>query len=154
MEFTAENIKALTFKKRCTGEGSSRRVVPIDDDIVIKIAKNTKGIEQNKAEYSISRDLCAHRMNDCLWMSDDSMYLAATRCKPIKDSEFGEMLHQIADDDGMSFDDFVMECKTNFGLIPGDIWSNSSWGKNSSGKYVLIDFGCTYDIYNRLYMRK
>ena len=153
MEFSAENIKALTFKKHCTGEGSSRRVVPIDNDIVIKIAKNTKGIEQNRAEYSISKDMYAHRMNDCFWISDDGKYLAAARCEPIKDFEFDAMRQQIADDDDMTFDDFVLECQDGFDLIPGDIWSDSSWGKTSSGKYVLIDFGCTYDIFYRLYKR-
>ena len=89
-----------------------------------------------------------HRLGEFIWK-----YLAAARCTPIKDFEFGAMREQIADDDDMSFDDFVVECQENFRLIPGDIWADTSWGKTPDGKYVLIDFGCTYDIFDRLYRK-
>lgn len=38
------------------GSGSSRLVYEIDDNVVLKLAKNNKGIAQNEKEYSIKND--------------------------------------------------------------------------------------------------
>lgn len=68
------------------GTGSSRTVFDIDDEKVLKLALNEKGIAQNEAEHDSSSgtDMTAN-VYDC---DDDYLWLVSERCIPAKASDF------------------------------------------------------------------
>ena len=96
--FSMEQFASIrTFKGRmdyCNqrlqklGAGSGRVVYAIDNDTVLKLAKNAKGIAQNQAEagdwYLRSMALFPE-IYDC---SDDYQWIEMQRCVPAKKSDF------------------------------------------------------------------
>ena len=85
------------------GNGSSRMVFQIDDEKVLKLAKNQKGIAQNNVEadwgaqnYGVLPNLYK--------VADDDSYLVTEYVLPAKPQDFQVCL-------GMSFEDFCNLCK-------------------------------------------
>lgn len=80
------------------GNGSSRTVFQINDEKVLKLAKNNKGIAQNYNETDrlIQSYNIAPKIFD---YSDDDTYIVAEYVLPAKPQDFKECL-------GMTFDDF------------------------------------------------
>ena len=96
--FSMEQFASLrTFKGRmdyCNqrlqklGAGSGRVVYAIDNDTVLKLAKNAKGIAQNQAEAG---DWVLKKMGlfpDIYEYSDDYQWIEMQRCVPAKKSDF------------------------------------------------------------------
>jgi hypothetical protein len=71
------------------GQGSARIVFSIDDNTVIKIARNAKGLAQNEVEIDVgSKDWYPFVTKVTDFDSDNSFWLEAEKAKPIKKSEF------------------------------------------------------------------
>ena len=70
----------------CFGQGSARMVFEIDDDRVLKLAKNQKGIAQNEAEVETSRySDCVVQCFDC---ADDYSWVIEEQCIPARKSDW------------------------------------------------------------------
>ena len=70
----------------CFGQGSSRMIFEIDDDRIMKLAKNKKGVAQNEAEVDTSRfSDCVVKVFDC---ADDYSWVIEENCIPAKKSDF------------------------------------------------------------------
>lgn len=97
--FSMEEFKQLTSyrtrieycKQHLTriGAGSSRIVYQIDNDKVLKLAKNRKGLAQNEAEASIFNsgwhdDICAKVID----YHQDNFWVEMELAKPVKESDF------------------------------------------------------------------
>ena len=72
------------------GSGSSRIIFKIDDEKVLKLAKNKKGIAQNEFEEQTSRygSMVVH-VFDC---DDNYMWLVEENCVPAKEEDFERLI--------------------------------------------------------------
>ena len=110
---TLSSIKSFAGKlKYCKqmlgpsfGSGSSRIIFEIDDNKVLKLAKNQKGLAQNEFEDDTSRysDVVV-KVFDC---ADDYSWLVEENCIPAKEKDFERIL-------GMPFETFCDLVKHSF----------------------------------------
>lgn len=96
-----DNIKS--FRERfnyCTkhlgagiGQGSSRIVFQIDDEKVLKLAKNTGGLYQNKWEWNFYKNLNGIEILPEVYLcSDDYAYIVSDYVLPAKKKDFYKIL--------------------------------------------------------------
>lgn len=72
------------------GSGSSRIIFEIDDNKVLKLAKNQKGLAQNEFEDDTSRNSSAVvKVFDC---ADDYSWLVEENCVPAKEKDFEHVI--------------------------------------------------------------
>lgn len=74
----------------CFGSGSARMIFEIDDDRVLKLAKNQKGIAQNEAEVDTSR--FSDCVVKCFEWADDYSWVIEENCIPARKSDFKRLL--------------------------------------------------------------
>lgn len=123
ISFNRDEFKALTsYRARieyCTdhltriGSGSSRIVFQIDDDKVLKLAKNRKGLGQNEAETSIFNsgwhdDICAKVFD----YNKDDLWIEMELAKPVKKSDFQAIL-------GVSLENIYYYLHNHYNLANG-----------------------------------
>ena len=170
---TTDGIEYIT-------SGSSRAVYKINDEKVLKIAKNAKGIGQNQteADWGLKNYGVASEWYD---VSDDGIWIESEYCPRVKITDFKK-------ETGYSFeyfteclryyyyrhlntryrvpvakpenydetweDDFIRpfyEYLGDFGVPVGDLCRISSYGRNHNGEIVLVDTGLNEDVYNTYY---
>lgn len=117
-EFSTDDLNNIkTFKGRVDyckqylglpiGNGSSRMVFQIDDDKVLKLAKNNKGIVQNEYEndnyYQDIDDVMA-RVYEC---ADDNTWMISEYVLPASKKDFPVVF-------GMKFEEFITWLYTSF----------------------------------------
>jgi hypothetical protein len=170
IKFCTENFKRLA-------SGSSRVIFEYNQDLVIKLAKNQKGIEQNAIENdgfiqsnhnSIVTNVIDSDPNDIWLLVQRAMKISPSKFKQLTGIDFKlfgeyimfklsnkpisqipEYLKILKDNE---FIEDVLELMVNFNMPPGDITRISSWGE-VNGKAVLTDYGLTQDIYSTYYKR-
>lgn len=155
--------------------GSSRIVYLSSKDTIIKLAKNDKGVAQNKAESN--PDIKSDLANKVIRHADNYSWIESAYIDKITNKEFKEMTGMDFDDFGESiryglknvsgnkdrekpenFEDIegsdlykeLKELGKKFKLMPGDLARISSWGKKD-GKPILIDVGLTKDVFEDFY---
>lgn len=74
----------------CFGSGSARMIFEIDDEKVLKLAKNQKGIAQNEAEVDTSR--YSDCVVKCFEWADDYSWVIEENCMPARKSDFKRLL--------------------------------------------------------------
>ncbi len=192
--FDMEHFKALTsFKARMDycqahltriGGGTGRMVYQIDDQTVIKLAKNAKGVAQNEAEDNeeIQRQY-DHIITKVLDRHPNHLWVESEMAKKVTRNRFKEL------SGGISIED-VGEWMTNYELmrngsrtkssqdpeISDRIWNNEffydvgdmanvmnirfgDFGVLSSygelnGELKVVDYGISSDVYSTHYERK
>jgi hypothetical protein len=108
--FNIEEFKKLTsFKDRIKyvserltklGAGSSRIVYKIDDETVLKLAKNAKGVAQNENEIDYSQDSYLEAIIANVFEYDDNgLWVEMEFATPIKKSSFEQIV-------GVSFENY------------------------------------------------
>jgi hypothetical protein len=186
---TFESIKSYSGKldyakqrlKRI-GSGSARVVFQVDNDKVLKIAKNKKGLAQNSVEseyYLQNYDIIARVFdtdNDDFWLEMEyARKLTPTRFKEITGIDIkklwhflwykkeGEKASGISDEEIELYEEneFIinlMELVFDYQMpIPGDLSRISSYGEvKRDGKpaVVLVDFGLTQSVWYNYYRIK
>lgn len=105
--FSIDALRSLpSFKKRVdyckqylgnpVGAGSSRVVFQIDDETVLKLAKNNKGIAQNESEYYKGNDwYISHVFPNVYNGSDEKnfMWIISEYVLPAKEQDFDALLY-------------------------------------------------------------
>jgi len=164
IDYCEKNLKHLS-------SGSSRIVYSTPNNTVIKLAKNNKGIAQNKVECNPK--MKSKFLNKILDCSKDYNWIEVEYLDKITESEFEEMT-------GLNFKEFgnclkylckkssgkkpdgFEDCKDSevvqemvrlckdFNLLYGDIERISSWGCKDN-KPILIDSGLTRKVYDTYY---
>ena len=165
IELAEKNFKHLS-------SGSSRIVYLTDDNTVIKLAKNDKGIDQNKAESSIVTK--SPLINNIIKCDKDNIWIEVDYLKKITATEFEDMT-------SINFKDFdevlsyefktgkkpkkpknfeeitenifykkVKDICKKFNLAHGDVGRISSWGTKNKLP-VLIDTGLTNEVHKKHY---
>lgn len=136
-EFSFDILKSLkTFRDRknyCdkylgfnVGSGSSRLVYQLDDEKVLKLAKNEKGIAQNEQEYSFGQekfvDVTPHIFNEMCDLVNFT-FIVSEYVLPAKEKDFMELY-------GINFKTFISVINTV------NVWYG---GKRYLGIKVLSD---------------
>lgn len=167
-KYAEKNLKHLS-------SGSSRIVYLTPDKTVLKLAKNDRGLAQNKVESNPKmkskylNKILGHAKNNA-WIEVD--YLDKITTKDFEEmtgldfDEFGESLRYglksvsgNSDKDKPENFDKIEKTKIykemkdlgkKWKLMPGDLARISSWG-TKDGKPVLIDAGLTKDVFEEFY---
>lgn len=166
--YAERNLKHLS-------SGSARIVYLTPNKTIIKLAKNDKGIAQNKAEANPG--MKSKYLNQIINCAKNYSWLETHYLDKITEKEFEKMT-------GLKFEDFgdalrfglksisgnkdiekpenfekvsqsdiykeLRDIGEKFKLLPGDIARISSWGTKDS-RPVLIDAGLTRDIFDEFY---
>lgn len=130
-----------TTRKR---KGSARIVIPINDQYVLKVAYNEKGISQNLNEYRVYKDMPVYykRFLAQVKKADaiNGTWLIQKRVSGIKKrNDNYEVL-----DASPKLERYLVDC---FEVIRGDCDQFGLIGKRK----VLFDYGLTSSEYHRLY---
>jgi hypothetical protein len=150
--------------------GSSRIIYLTDDKQVLKLAKNERGIAQNKVESKIKSSF----VNETTKSDKNGIWKLSPYCDKITEKdfekltnvsfkEFGQAIeHGISDEkkpkdfDKISKSDIykeIIRLNKEYKLLPGDLIRISSWGVNK-GVPVLLDAGLTRNVYDEFYTTK
>jgi predicted nucleotidyltransferase len=162
------------------GSGSARTVFAIDNETVLKLAKNSKGIAQNEVEINTSAlnyDVVAKVID----YEPRYLWLETQRAEKITPNQFKQILGFSVNDFGMfirnyevqnkgkrpifsldkNIDNFMWNnewCDSVRGLIDdsnmsaGDLGRISSYGKIGN-EVVIIDYGIDDDLLNTFYRK-
>lgn len=176
-------IKQILFLKqkgKVVGEGSSRRVYLLDQNTVLKLAKNEKGLAQNKTEVESFKDPLTNGLVTKIYdYSMDFRWLISEIARPISNmQEFGKLLGENAEDFFHEFSSMVefyfsdegeeintdeisnpllgklMDLVIKNETLPADLKKMDSWGKTADGRLVLIDYGFTDSVWRQHYKPK
>lgn len=167
-KYAEKNLKHLS-------SGSSRVVYLTSDDTVIKLAKNEKGLAQNKAEKNPK--MKSKFLNKIIKSSKDNVWIETYYLKKITEKKFEEMtdldfkdfdqairygLRDVSKNkdkkkpknfDKVSASDIYKEIRSigeKFKLMPGDLAKISSWGSKDD-QPILIDSGLTKEVFEEYY---
>lgn len=176
-----ERIKYCEENLTRISSGSARIVYKIDDEKVLKLAKNKKGIAQNEIEIDYSNDYYARNIvaetfeydDDYLWLEMQlAKKLDRTTFKRITNLDFNSYVSGIIfygekgnnrQSESLKYlwwNDFfltVIDFINTYELPYGDFTKLNSYGLvNKDGKesIVLIDYGLTDDVFNDFYTQK
>lgn len=160
MELNINTIRQLNntslrkFKKdyEFLGEGIARMVFSLNDQFVIKVAKNEDGYHQNFVERFVYSN-CPMNIKKylCPIVYSNSRIIIMAKAVP-----YNKILkkHAIIDPTKLRNEKFVLEdlkyLINEFHLYEEDIFSSRSWGV-INGTFYLIDFGCTSDYGDMFY---
>lgn len=186
--FDLEYFKSLSsFNKRINycndkleriSSGSSRIVYKIDNDKVIKLAKNKKGLAQNEVEFENSTDYMINDLFPKVYDKEENfLWIESQYCKKLNVKRFKEIT-------GLSFKEYSSYLNDSYNrtilhnntksIIPDEIWENeyfytindyminyeipvgdlvrlSSYGETSDGDILLVDNGLTKGVYDNHY---
>lgn len=157
------NLQLSKFKERkdfvnkkfnLLNKGTGRNVYLIGDEYVLKIAKNNKGIAQNKTEIEISK---SNKYNDIISniieYNDNGYYVIAQKANRITDEIFQELtglqlqgflyylrFNKEWDGRNKPFYNKVNSLVKDFDLDRFDVSDISSWGVIGD-KPVIVDYG-------------
>jgi hypothetical protein len=166
--YAEKNLKHLS-------SGSSRIVYLTPEKTILKLAKNDKGIAQNKAESNPK--MKSKYLNKILGHAKNHAWIETSYLKKITEKQFEKMT-------GLDFDDFgegiryglrdvssnkemkepenfdevseseiykeMKDIGKRFKLMPGDLARISSWGTKDD-RPVLIDAGLTKEVFEEFY---
>jgi hypothetical protein len=168
MDYAEKNLKHLS-------SGSSRVVFDLQNNNILKLASNEKGLAQNEAESSVKED-CKY-INPVVKAAKNKAWVICPKGDKITEREFfdltdisfkdfGECLKYIVYEDSSKkekpkdFDKLkknkivkeVSEIASKYKLVIGDVARISSW-KVIDGVPTLVDLGLNESIYKEYYAK-
>lgn len=176
----AQRVKYCDQRLEKLGSGSSRIGYKIDDEKVLKLAKNAKGIAQNEAEAN------PHLQNEypsivarVFYAHPDDLYIEMELAEKLTKSKFKQIVgfdfdsiypylddrlgghysrrYTGADKEILDENEWMNELGdmvANYNLSYGDFKRLSSFGivnRYGQPQVVLIDFGLTNDVFDQFY---
>lgn len=133
------------------GEGASRVVYGIDENFVVKVAKNKTGHYQCSTENYIYSNISAeNKKYFCpviLYKKNMIFMRRATPFTDLLDRKRGSIFDYTSIKKDSVFFKNVRKISKHFDLLYPDIKSITSWGILDE-KPVLIDYGCTNELYD------
>ena len=156
-KYAGENYKLLN-------KGTGRCVYDINNEYVLKLAKNNKGIEQNKTEINISK---SSKYNDItakvVEFDENGLYLIQQKAYRLTEQGFKDItglqlqgfLYYLRHDkkwDGknVKFYNKVNSLVNEFELDRFDIANENSWGIINNN-VVIVDYGLDMNTARKLY---
>lgn len=125
------------------GEGISRKVYALDDNYVLKVAKDEEGIYQNKVEHYVYTHINFKLKK---YLASIACFkpnlLIMERAKPLSSTFNDEFINVFNFNKDDNFFKDLCYLADKYYLFYEDLISPSSWGIIND-KNVLIDYGCT-----------
>ena len=190
--FNIDEFKALTsFNARLQyckthleliASGSGRYVFGIDNDTVLKLAKNQKGVAQNEAEYEYANDAYISIIAEVYDYDDNFFWIEMERlskCTPAKfKMSTGMNFKEFANDlqynyftqltnkrpwigrsdsyDENNENEFfrdVFDLVGSWNMPVGDLTRLSTYGITKSGDVKIVDAGLSSDVWDNYYKK-
>ncbi|HEY5583808.1 MAG TPA: hypothetical protein VIK78_04870 [Ruminiclostridium sp.] len=145
------NVKNDEYK--LIGSGSSRRVYDLDNGHVLKIAKDIRGISQNKAEHEIYKSRKSNIFAEIVAVSEDNKFLIMSKARKIEKISTVYKYYNVRNYKKLvrlkNLKDDIQSNK----LSRGDLVRPSSWGLIDDVP-VIIDYGLTQRIFKKYYRNR
>ena len=132
------------------GEGSSREVYDLNNEYVLKVAKNKAGLAQNRSEYKIYKKDNSKLFANILYASDDYNFIIMRKAKKVHDISDVWNYFNVSSKFEFYNLSFIRRLRNKYNLILADLNRPSSWGIIDK-KYVIIDYGFTIDVKEKHY---
>ena len=132
------------------GSGSGRQVFDLRNGYVVKVAKNTAGIAQNKAEYKISFIDYSNLFAKVIQASSDFRLLIMKKANKIYNISSVWKYFNVTSKRELFNLKELQNIKKRYDLLLDDLDRVSSWG-TINGRLVIIDYGFTRDVMERYY---
>lgn len=186
----AERVRYCEARLERIAQGSSRIVYRVDDEKVLKLAKNKKGVAQNQVEYRLGNESYYSCFADVYEYEENGLWIEMEICQKAKKSDFKKIygvpfevlccmmqdfansqsrnrynqysdfrnvVQQIWDGEETPLQDLFMSLQDYIGCEMlsgvGDLCRISSWGINSEGYFILIDYGLDDDVWEQYYKK-
>jgi len=151
MRFNIDQI-ILNLNKRSykyIGSGSGRKVFDLGNGYVVKVAKNSKGVAQNKAEFEIASGCRSRLFAKIPIASRDFSLLIMEKADRIRHMSKVWSYYNVSSNKELFQLKELMDIPT-YGLLLPDLRKSASWGiiKN---RPVIIDYGFTWYVKNKYY---
>jgi hypothetical protein len=124
------------------GYGTGRIVYDAENSYVIKVARNDKGIAQNKAEQRIASLDQNSVFAKIIAVSDDSKYLIMEKAEKINSISEVWKHYQVRNNRELFQLEQFRGMMSTYGLLYADLYRKDSWGL-IEGRPVIIDYGFT-----------
>jgi hypothetical protein len=171
----AKRIKYCQERLQRVASGTARIVYKVDNEKVLKLAKNQKGIAQNEVEISQGNDYYLRQLGIVAEVFEDhpeSHWLEMELCTRVTPKKFERIV-------GISFDEFddairefndyldsghrisprssnlidsndflnnIVDYIGNYRIPVGDLTRLSTYGVTAKNQIVIVDFGLTYNV--------
>ena len=132
------------------GSGSSRDVFEMNNEYVIKVARNNAGIEQNKTEYKISNNKKYDVFANVVYASNNYKFIIMKKAKRIKQIYDVWYYFNVSSKQQFINLRLIREIVNRYGLIINDLCRENSWGI-INGRIKIIDYGFTRRVKERYY---
>lgn len=149
-KFGGQNLKGL--KK--IGSGRDRDVYALDDDKVVKVAKNPGGLQQNVGEQDIEF------LDYGEQYEQGKDYVVMKRQQPLSIENKRKLRRVRESVEGLSNDEAKIELSKennvldevglgtdilNYNINPREVFADRQWGEDEQGNLVLLDGGALMD---------
>lgn len=142
------NLRNRVYKY--IGEGSGRRVYDLDNGYVVKVAKNPRGIAQNKVEYDIASKSNTNIFSRVLTVSEDYQYLIMERAERIRNIYYVMNYYKVKNTRELYHLKELQDISENYNLVLKDLGRASNWGQINN-RPVIVDYGFTREVRRKYY---
>jgi hypothetical protein len=132
------------------GSGSGRRVYDLANGYVVKVARNSKGVAQNKAEYQITLRDTSRIFAEVIAISDNFIYLVMEKATKIKSLSYVREYYNVQSNRQLFQINEIRNFYLNNNLLLPDLIRPANWGV-IHGRPVVIDYGFTRSVRHNYY---
>lgn len=135
---------------RLLGYGSGRRVFDLNNGYVVKVARNRKGIAQNRVEYQISTESEITIITRTISISEDGRYLIMEKADRLRNFSYVLQYYNAHSLNELLTRDDIIELIEHYHMVKADLRRISNWGI-TNGRPVVIDYGFTQEVRKKYY---
>lgn len=132
------------------GGGTGRRVYDLNNNYVAKVARNRKGIAQNKVEYNIFTQRKEPLLACLIGISDDSMIVIMEKANQIKNIQIVYEYYQVKNSSELYRLEEFKRLSNQYDLVLRDFGRASSWGIIDN-RPKIVDYGFTRQVRRKYY---
>lgn len=136
----------------CLGIGSGREVFDLKNGYVLKVARNHKGLAQNKTESKIAKQETSLLLAKVVYISDNYRFLMMEKAKSISHMKEIWKYFLIKNNQQLRRLHVLQSLALRYGLILADLGRPENWGMQN-GIPVVVDYGFTRDVRRKYYLR-
>ena len=135
---------------RLLGCGSGRRVFDLNNGYVVKVARNRKGIAQNRVEYQILTESEIPIIARTISISEDDRYLIMEKVERLRNFSYVLRYYNVHSLNELLTRDDIIELIERYHIVKADLRRISNWGI-TDGRPVIIDYGFTQEVRKKYY---
>lgn len=132
------------------GSGSGRIVFDMKNGYVVKVAKNKKGLAQNKAELEIFSSAKSNLFAKIAGYSDDMTMIIMEKAAEIKDIYVIWSYFHVRSNRELLHVSELVSIANRHDLLLSDLCRPANWGR-INGKPRIVDYGYTRNVMRKYY---